>query len=242
MNISISITTYNRPAGLKNLLSYLSMQKDPLKDLNLNILIIDDCSTEDYSDCFNDIKNSEMKIDYRVTDYNHGKQRHWMIMNEIFHWYHGQKFDYALHIQDDIEIGHDFLLSMIKTFQRIPHPGKVCLNFVYDKERASRANWTPAKPEPIYIGDDKLYKTGWVDCNFFANRYFFESLGWKIKPISLIRWERNPLLSSGVGKQISNRLFYRKAGMFQVSEKIVVHGNYESVMNPEERKINPLTL
>lgn len=240
MKLSISITTYNRPEGLQNLLTFLSMQKHP--DLEMDVLIVDDYSTEDYSSVFNDIKNSDMKIEFRVMDHNHGKENHWKIMNEVFRWYRSQSFDYALHIQDDVEIDVDFITRIITIFQAIPHPEKACLNFLYDKERASRANWTPRKPEIIPINPHRILKTGWVDLNFLANRSFFRFLGWKIHPVNPIRWELNPYLSSGVGKQISTRLFLKKAGMYMVTSTQAGHGSYESEMNPGSRKINPLNI
>lgn len=65
-------------------------------------------------------------------------------------------------------------------------------------------------------------------------------LEYKIEEIPFSRWDKNRLLSSGVGSQLSTRLLAEGFNMYQAVESLILHGMHESEMNPEERRIRPL--
>ena len=65
---------------------------------------------------------------------------------------------------------------------------------------------------------------------------FFESLDFKLNPIPLSRWNKNPNISSGVGQQISVRLFEKGLNMYHVINTLTTHGDHKSVILPELRK------
>lgn len=86
---------------------------------------------------------------------------------------------------------------------------------------------------------DELEAVDWVDCGFFCNRAALDYIGYEMEVVPAARFKR-PGISSGVGEQLTRR--FRKAGvpMFRPYKALAYHGEHDSVMHPEERKINPL--
>ena len=64
-------------------------------------------------------------------------------------------------------------------------------------------------------------------------------LDYRMIPVHPNRWRRNPGLSSGVGKQLTRRLFGR-ANVYQCFPPLVFHGGHPSVMNPSARAARSL--
>jgi hypothetical protein len=62
----------------------------------------------------------------------------------------------------------------------------------------------------------------------------------QIKDVSPERWTNNENLGSGVGGNLSRWLDSFGVCMYHPYKSIVKHGNFESLMNTEERKTNPL--
>jgi hypothetical protein len=62
------------------------------------------------------------------------------------------------------------------------------------------------------LGD--IIKTQWVELHFICEKPFLETLEYKIEPIPTNRWDNDPNLSSGVGWQITNRLFDNGLNMY----------------------------
>jgi len=81
-------------------------------------------------------------------------------------------------------------------------------------------------------------RIGWNDCCWVTGRELGNALGWKIYEI--IKVEPRSYRSSGVGRQISRRLHAYGNTMYGVNETLLLHGDHESVMHPEERKTEPL--
>jgi hypothetical protein len=60
-------------------------------------------------------------------------------------------------------------------------------------------------------------------------------LNYRLDEIPKSRWKNNPNLSSGVGQQITLRLFNLGYGMYHTKTSMVIHGSHESKMNKVER-------
>lgn len=238
MKLSISITTYNRTKILLNQLKELESQLTSL-NWDAEILVINDASLHKYTKVEDYLSQMPFKTKYERYNINQGKRKHWRIVNRAFSWHRRNEFDFVLYLQDDCELNPDFLKNLVNQFQSIDHDQKVCLNYVLEQSRIGKPVWTPVHPRVYKFGKLKMYRVGWVDLHFLANRKFFETLNWYIYPISQTRWEQDPKLSSGVGRQISFRLFRDKKAMWQVMESLVKHGHHKSWMNPNARKENP---
>merc|ERR1712098_305061 len=82
-----------------------------------------------------------------------------------------------------------------------------------------------------------VYKSQWLDMAILFDR---EMLRFRVKEVPISRWKKNKLVSSGVGAQLSKRLHNAGYSMYQVENSLIHHGDHESRMNYEERKLNPL--
>jgi len=75
--------------------------------------------------------------------------------------------------------------------------------------------------------------------NFFCTKKLFEEINYNIQPIDKKRWDRDPELSSGVGRQMTKRL--SKYNMYGPMNSLLIGGGSESKMNPTERVKTPVT-
>lgn len=239
MKLCISVTTYNRPAQLLAQLKELERQLTQT-GYDAHVFIIDDGSERSYQKVTEYLKGVDYGCRFQRFTHRQGKRFHWRLINHAFQWYQKQKFDYAIHLQDDLILHRDFVEDAISQFNLIQHPEKVCLNYVLEESRNGVSCWTPAPARRVKVGKLEVYRVGWVELHFIANRKFFERLNFCIYPIPESRWIQDSTLSSGVGRQISKRLFQAGAGMFQVTGSLATHGTEKSLMNPQERKTNPL--
>lgn len=89
------------------------------------------------------------------------------------------------------------------------------------------------------VGVDRGWTpVGYVDCIFMCDRSVLEALEWKLEPITIQRFNR-PNISSGVGEQLSRRLWFKGIPMY-LNGNYAQHGNHESKMHKEERLKSPL--
>lgn len=236
MHLVITITTYNRPESCLNLLNQIYMWCVP-GNFNLDVLVADDNSDKDYSQIEALIISKDHT--YHKYDRNHGKKEHWKIASDVIQWASKKitKNGYYFYLQDDLILNDWFFHECINIFETINDPLKVVLNPCLDSRTGKI--WTPVFPTTVKHGKYDLIKVGWVDLRFMASPRFFFIIS-SIFSINSKRWEENPNLSSGVGKQISQRLVKYNAGIYQTTFSLYDHGSLESLMNPESRKLNNL--
>lgn len=170
----------------------------------------------------------QLSIEYFKSPINQGKRGYWRTINNTFK--HLPKADYYMYLPDDITLSVNFFDVAITTWKAIVDPLKVCLNLLSDS-RTGKAVWTPVTPRKhkSYLG--YLWESGWVDMCFVCEEKFFKLLGYEIKPIDPIRWATTEKLSSGVGQQISERL-YKLGTLWQVHNSLVIHDEHPSQMHP----------
>ena len=97
--------------------------------------------------------------------------------------------------------------------------------------------WMPFKA--IQTNDNTI-QVGFTDCGFFCNREALKKLEFRIDPIDPKRFTLKKNISSGVGQQLTNRFTRHKVKMFKPVRSLAFHGDHESKMHEEERKLNPL--
>jgi hypothetical protein len=129
-----------------------------------------------------------------------------------------------------VEVLPGFFRHAIDTYGAIQDPQKICLNLYLDNHRIGRANWTPTLPRIERHDGITVFRTGWTDLCYIAERRFLQQLNFRIDPVSPARWRHNPGLSSGVGMQITQRL--QGSGLYQVRESYLASADTPSLMNP----------
>jgi len=148
-------------------------------------------------------------------------------------------------------------------YYRVSHKGKsgfwVNWNFMLELAKESNDNEFIFLPDDIYdfdiqrlrkdytegalnvldVGADRGWAPkGYVDCGFICDRKVLEALQWRLEPVHINRFD-NPNISSGVGQQMSFRLWMKGIPMY-LNGNYAKHGTHESKMHKEERLKNPL--
>jgi len=225
LDFFIVITTFNRPKMLYSLLGQIEKQT---KDKKIKILLLNDCSTEKY-----ELSNYDLiKINFCP---NKGKKLFWEIIDLSFKVCKKIDSKYFVYLQDDLVLDDDFFEKIIDIYNKLNDSKKISLEFLTD-DRTKRNNWS--NHQPIYF-DDHI-KTQWVELHFICEKKFFDVLNFEMLPINKNRWDKNPNLSSGVGQQLTQRLLSLGFNMYHTKKSFVGHGDHQSKMNEEERKITKL--
>lgn len=234
------ITTYNRPESLVRLLEQLNESAgDFASEYGASPWIVVDIRNDGGEDV--DIPVLPNLIcNYYKEKTNNGKQGYWRLIDKANKSIEGERFDYFIQAPDDVEAKKTFFREVARQWSIISDPRKICLNLLLDGSRVGRTNWTDFTPRIKSFGGARFFLTGWNDLCFVSGRRFFEELGYGIEPVPASRWRRNPTLSSGVGQQISRRLFEKGLNMYQIRESIVFHGDHPSRMNTDVRRETPL--
>lgn len=139
--------------------------------------------------------------------------------------------DFFLFLPDDYS-AIDFLKILELHHQLKEHP-YVC-NVVND---GRGPQWTTFKEKRF---TDELTRIDWQDCSFFCNRSALQAIGFRMFPISPLRFMRNLNASSGVGQQLTMRFGQANVPIYRPIKSLAFHGDHDSVMHSEERKRNPL--
>lgn len=225
----ICITTYNRPEMLDQLLTNIYTQSNNNKIL---VNIFNDASTKNYSQV--KTKYPVHWVDYKT---NHGKKKFWKIWDDMVKYCKNISADYFIFLPDDIELYDNFFDNAKQMYEDIQDDHKICLSLFLDDGRKNSTCWTKFKP----IDCGSVLKTQWMDGLFICKYQFFQKLNFKIEPVPETRWKQNPSLGSGVGQQLSVRLFKLKLNMYHTKHSLVEHGKHDSQMNYNLRKYEPLT-
>lgn len=219
----ITITTRNRPEMLLSLLKQLAEQNTEHK---FTAFIFDDNSSEDYKEVIKFCSENKNLIYSKTCNY-FGKKNYWTLVNVVFSTLKYSEFDYFIQLQDDVVLCDNFIDKAIEAYEAIKDPKKISLYLHEGESRKDQPCWTNVYPTKF---EGKEYSlTQWIDmCAFIVKKDFLEALNYEIQPIPESRWDKDPMLSSGVGQQISRRL-YKDYHLYR--QPLVTHGDHKSVMH-----------
>ena len=221
----VLITTYNRSEMLYKLLDGIDRNK---KDYKILVAVFDDGSTE--------------KIDLSGRDVikigmfpNMGKKKYYVTYNATFSFVKNVNSKYFIYLPDDISLVDNFFDETKRLYESIDSTKKICLSILTD-DRVNKSHWGYKNPKDL----GEVLRTQWNDLCFICEKNFFELLDYRVNAISEKRWINDPLISSGVGHQITQRLNSSGKFLYHVKKSLVYHGVHESKMNKNERKKNNL--
>jgi FkbM family methyltransferase len=234
-DLTIIITTYNRPDQLRRLLAELMTDAGALRVL---CRVYNDRSELAYPDM--PAGSATFTIEYHMLPERHGKARYWQLINQIYHDLRAVRSRYYMQLPDDVRPRPGFLAGAIATYAAIADPARICLNLYLDSSRIGRSCWTRRLPHIAAFSDLRVFRTGWVDMVYLVEQRFFEALAYTIHPIPADRWRRNPRRSSGVGAQISRRL--SEQAFYQVRECRLQSEKIPSLMNPDRPASEDLSI
>lgn len=181
-----------------------------LSTKNCEVMVIDDGS------------DFVIKHPNKIVFPHQGKLFHWKRWNAAFQLARESEYKYFGFLPDDFaNVNLDFLF-----------PTNLCVLNVLNDGRLQ--NWN--KIQPIDFGD--FYKVGFTDCGFFCQRESIERIGFYV--CKTLMQNKREFASSGVGLQLTNRFNKERIPIFTPKKSLAFHGNHESKMHPELRKIEPL--
>lgn len=179
---------------------------------NKKIIIVDDCSNDLR---YENLKNYHTDLIYYKTEKNNGKKNYWKTVNLLYQKAKEIDFKYGIALPDDV--------SLIDNFESIldKYKGSKIIR-LFTQTNIIKTNWG--------------YEN-WVDCGFIAKNKFFSDLNFEINPITLIEDYK---LSSGVGKQLTQRLNNFNHKVLNLGSLVTHLGNEDSKMHPKLRIEQPL--
>lgn len=228
--VRVVVVSYERPAVLDALLHDLERCRGGHE---VSVVVYDDASGSDYSAPRATL--DRLGGEYVRASENHGKRRFWSWMNRVYADQRGRPEDVFVMLQDDVRLCDRFLDRVLNLWDRVSDPRRVTLTLMRDSRTATGA-WTGALP----LDAGPVFEVGWVDGIFLCDPRYFEALEWSLRRVDPGRWRRDHRRSSGVGEQVSRRLFAAAMGMYAVKRSLLVHVSGSSKLNPDERRHNPL--
>ncbi|MEV6041158.1 FkbM family methyltransferase [Nonomuraea sp. NPDC052116] len=230
----VVITTCERPEQLGRLLDDIERE---WPGGGLDVRVYDDGSAADYAHQRRRLAAQGWR--YAKAEQRHGKHDWWRFWNWILADLRDTTADRFYVLQDDMRLCEGFPTLSARLWNEIPDDGKVSLFLHLDEHVAAggRSGWTRVRDRPV----GEVVCCGWLDLTaFLCERHLFDALDWRLSPIPVQRWTRDPLLGSGVGAQISVRLHRLGLRMYRTSESLTVHDHSPSLMNPQARRHKPM--
>lgn len=206
------IFSYNRPKMLSRLLDEVTG------------VVIDDGSDYDPKPFLN-------RCEYHRLPHG-GKEYFWNTWNYALSMCKESDDDFFLFLPDDV---YNVDLERIKWIHsRISKPYAFnVLNVGHE------TGWTGVTPKQTEIDGYKAIKCGFVDCGYFCNRQALEKMNFSVDWVNPLRFKQKGI-SSGVGQHQSRILWKKGVDMYLPCTSLAHHGDHESEMHPNERKLNPL--
>jgi hypothetical protein len=236
--LSIVLTTFGRPQLAAGLLNGLREALDAagLAE-HTNLLVLHDRCGHDYGAAQKAAARAcpaQLWLDARE---RFGKAGFWQMHETALLAARAWRPRLTLYLQDDVQFAPDLIVRARELWSATAaDPLRRVLYLFSSSDDEAGGRWVPF--ERRAAGPVRL--TNWFDLQaFMVDRAFFELLDHRMVPIHPNRWRRRPEQSSGVGRQLTYRLFGR-AHVYQAWPPLVMHGAAASTMNPEARRERPL--
>ena len=220
----VIVPTYNRPDALALLLD--DIERESSNGVSLDVRIYDDASTVDYGTVR--LRAGKNGWAFVRADKRHGKALHWQWVSESFKSLaNDSESQWVLFIHDDYRLCDRFFHKASTCWNSIADPKKLALTVAVNQERLHKSCWTGFDPVPL--GD--AVRIQWVDGAFVAPVQFFTALSYQVPQVSAKRWNADPTLSSGVGRNISVLLSNRGYGLYRTGINLATHAGGASMLN-----------
>jgi len=236
----IVLMTYDRPEACERVLRSLAaaVVAAGRRDQTA-LLVVRDASSADYArarSVAGDVAGTRLWLDARQWL---GKRNFWRSYQTAFAVAERWRPERCLFLHDDVEFEPDLLVRADALWQATSDdPSRRVLYLFSSSQDEARGRWIEYERRALPSKSSRL--TNWFDLQaFMVDARFFELLGYRIIPIHRNRWRRKPTRSSGVGRQLTMRLFGR-AQTYQAWPPLVCHGREPSLANPEARGLNDL--
>lgn len=219
-NFLVWVNSFNRCNMLKELLSDIEEELTH----NVDVMVINDHSEEDYSDIKSKVKY------YWKTKTNYGKEGYWKLISfGLQQIKEMDAYDYYIKTDDDMRLIGNFFDIAADLADNLRDYKWATIDILSAKKQ--RGKTLLGHPAEIFDNVYKYYRTQWVDMNFIFNPRVFPD---KINKIT------SGKASSGVGLWLTRYFNRLRVNLYQSPFSLVIHGNHTSKMNTTERKKNPI--
>lgn len=230
----VALTTYRRPGPCTAVLDALARALAHAPPPRFHVLVLNDRSDADYAPVRAHARalfgDALTWLDARD---RLGKPGFWKTYQTILLAARRLGPTRALFLQDDLTFAPTLLTDIEARWRATESDPKRRVLYLFSSDQDERfGRWVLFPRRELGEG---LRLTQWFDLQaFYVDRAFFTLLDSQMVPVHPNRWRRVKSLSSGVGKQLTLRLF-RRANIYQAHPPLVRHGAAESEMNPEAR-------
>lgn len=213
----IIIASYNRFEKLCRILKQLHKQKT---QYNIKIIVYNDGSTDIK---YNKLQKKFPKIDYINNEINNGKYGYWKTITTLFK----KSSEYISHVV--IQIDDDFLLCD-KFIDKL-------VNKFFEGKAINNKNVAIYYHLPMVSGIRNGWgMVNWIDGGALFDAEFLHEINYSVDKISESRWKISPEISSGVWKQISEKIDKNGLLTYKLEYSLANHdGNDDSKMNTAQR-------
>lgn len=213
MQTAVLITTCNRPEKLREVIG------DVEREIPGAFLVVVDDGSEPQAVLDTRLDHILIRNARRF-----GRQGYWRTVAKGFDAVRRRTYGFFVMLPDDVRLKEGFMERATETWKGIQDKRKACLS-LHSEGRERTANWTGF--QPVRMGD--VWLSQWSDLCFISDDRFLRLIP-RLSPCM------NTSTSSGVGGQISRRLYKRNWNMYHVADTLVTHGNHPSVMHADRRK------
>ena len=227
----ILIPTYDRPEMLLRLLKQINSYSHKY---TIAVICVNDGSKKNYKGVENYLQSQFKEHHYSKIKENQTKLGFWKIVNLLFNNAKKIQFDYIFQISDDLTLCIAFFDKAISIYENINNDKKICLNLLSLNEMQLQPAWSGMRKN---INAGEVYLSNWVDNAFVATSKFMDILDYYIFETK----NTHNQISSGVGKQVTQRILKQGYRIYMVKDSLLGHGTHDSVMHTEHRKKRPLT-
>lgn len=211
----------------------------------MRLLVLEDWSEDDYAEAR--ARARKLFGDnlgwYRARE-QFGKRGFWAVHQLAMAVAEAQKPELILYLQDDLELDPNVVKKSVTLHQTLVgrldqgrRPG-VVLNLFASADDEPGGRWIRFERQDVPGLPTR--QTQWFDlAAFLIDRETLKCLRYRVLPVPESRWQKDPTLSSGVGRQLTRRL-HGRALIYQCSPPLVFHGAEASRMNPETRGVRAM--
>lgn len=237
----VFVTTYRRAEPYRRLMDQIAGQIDssPVADSCAAVVLDDASPGPDYPAAHEAVAARwGERVRILRAEHNLGKAGYWQTVQRALDECRTIRPELMLFVQDDLELASGAIRDALAIWDDIADPRKAVLNLFAAAEDEPEGRWVHLPRR--HVPGARHRETGWFDlAAFLAGPRFFEITRHEVFPVHASRWRARPAISTGVGRQLTRRIWNRGT-VYQVVETLAYHGAESSQMNTAARAERPM--
>lgn len=233
------VTTFDRKSSCKRLVGELG-DAASANDVEPLVVVVHDACACDYGEVRDALEQhfGERAVFIEMAR-RLDKPEFWRIHQFVFDLVRTLDPPFVLCLQDDIELAPGWFEEAWSIIRGLDDPAFAALSLHCGPDDEIQGRWIRFPRQPTPCG--RAWLTQRLDLPAsIATPRLYRALDHRLRPIPRLRWAWDPTKSSGVGCQITRRLFAHDVNVYRVARPLAYHGSRPSLMNPEARARRPM--